>query len=347
MWSLYKLVQNASYATTLDSQVGTFGATCAACVDASLARSWSRRLMEPSWSFAIPQCHSVSWSQSAVGVMVIPQCFGSAVFWGCHDGRFKICCRIWLELGWWCSKLEKLEVILLHFAYLGLGRVKVSRFDFEKILVKMRYRDTSVVRFSGLSLRHGGGSLLTPGVAGCGEQTKAKMAGCRCHCTGSLMSWYRSHWRASYWPRQRLRHLRPFKVQKSKRHANDANQYTSIQINTNHAIQLLNHSYLILKNNKEHSARESSTQEGCGWHDLAGDALNTFEEHSQRSISRDAWQGWWGGQISRNDYKHELDWIRKAVRCAARPRFKQGYAIRNGVEIAVQVKAYSGNPMQG
>lgn len=139
MWSLYKLVQNASYATTLDSQVGTFGATCAACVDASLARSWSRRLMEPSWSFAIPQCHSVSWSQSAVGVMVIPQCFGSAVFWGCHDGRFKICCRIWLELGWWCSKLEKLEVILLHFAYLGLGRVKVSRFDFEKILVKMRY----------------------------------------------------------------------------------------------------------------------------------------------------------------------------------------------------------------
>ena len=136
---LYKLVQNASYATTLDSQVGTFGATCAACVDASLARSWSRRLMEPSWSFAIPQCHSVSWSRSAVGVMVIPQCFGSAVFWGCHDGRFKICCRIWLELGWWCSKLEKLEVILLHFAYLGLGRVKVSRFDFEKILVKMRY----------------------------------------------------------------------------------------------------------------------------------------------------------------------------------------------------------------
>lgn len=129
MWSLYKLVQNASYATTLDSQVGTFGATRAACVDASLARSWSRRPMEPSRSFAIPPCHSVSWSRSAVGVMVIP-----AVFWGCHDGRFKICSRIWLELGWWCSKLEKLEVILLHFADLGLGRVKVSRFDFEKIL---------------------------------------------------------------------------------------------------------------------------------------------------------------------------------------------------------------------
>lgn len=123
--------------------------------------------------------------------------------------------------------------------------------------------------------------------------------------------------------------------------------YKSIQINTNHAIQLLNHSYLILKDNRELFARESSTQEGCGWPDLAGDALNTFEEHSQRSISRDAWQGWWGGQISRNDYKHELDWIREAVRCAACPRFKQGYAIRNGVEIAVQVKAYSGNPMQG
>ena len=37
-----------------------------------------------------------------------------------------------------------------------------------------------------------------------------------------------------------------------------------IQINTNHAIQLLNHSCLILKNNRELSARESSTQEGCG-----------------------------------------------------------------------------------
>ena len=34
-----KLVQNAAFATMLDSQVGTFGTTRAACVDASLARS--------------------------------------------------------------------------------------------------------------------------------------------------------------------------------------------------------------------------------------------------------------------------------------------------------------------